>query len=241
MNKALDSEKIQYKIVRSNRKTVAIQILEDGNVKVSAPFSVTKKQIDEIIKDKISWILKKQEELKRIYIEKNIDRKFEDGEKISYLGKEFSLKIIKAKEYIQPKVVIDNDNMVIYINEKFIDKDAKENIRNIIKKWLVERFRDVAVDRIKKYSFLIGVNPTKITIREQKTRWGSCSSKGNINLNWKLVMAPMEVIDYVIVHELCHMIEMNHSKNYWNIVSTVMPDYKNHRKWLKENGHKLGI
>ncbi|NLI59245.1 MAG: M48 family metallopeptidase [Clostridium sp.] len=241
MNKALDSEKIQYKIVRSNRKTVAIQLLEDGNVKVSAPFSVTKKQIDEIIKDKISWILKKQEELKRIYIEKNIDRKFEDGEKISYLGKEFSLKIIKAKEYIQPKVVIDNDNMVIYINEKFIDKDAKENIRNIIKKWLVERFRDVAVDRIKKYSFLIGVNPTKITIREQKTRWGSCSSKGNINLNWKLVMAPMEVIDYVIVHELCHMIEMNHSKNYWNIVSTVMPDYKNHRKWLKENGHKLGI
>lgn len=241
MNKALDSEKIQYKIVRSNRKTVAIQLLEDGNVEVSAPFSVTKKQIDEIIKDKISWILKKQEELKRIYIEKNIDRKFEDGEKISYLGKEFSLKIIKAKEYIQPKVVIDNDNMVIYINEKFIDKDAKENIRNIIKKWLVERFRDVAVDRIKKYSFLIGVNPTKITIREQKTRWGSCSSKGNINLNWKLVMAPMEVIDYVIVHELCHMIEMNHSKNYWNIVSTVMPDYKNHRKWLKENGHKLGI
>lgn len=241
MNKALDSEKIQYKIVRSNRKTVAIQLLEDGNVKVSAPFSVTKKQIDEIIKDKISWILKKQEELKRIYIEKNIDRKFEDGEKISYLGKEFSLKIIKAKEYIQPKVVIDNDNMVIYINEKFIDKDAKENIRNIIKKWLVERFRDVAVDRIKKYSFLIGVNPTKITIREQKTRWGSCSSKGNINLNWKLVMAPMEVIDYVIVHELCHMIEMNHSKNYWNIVSTVMPDYKNHRKWLKENGPKLGI
>jgi predicted metal-dependent hydrolase len=78
MNKALDSEKIQYKIVRSNRKTVAIQLLEDGNVKVSAPFSVTKKQIDEIIKDKISWILKKQEELKRIYIEKNIDRKFED-------------------------------------------------------------------------------------------------------------------------------------------------------------------
>ena len=107
-------------------------------MKVSAPFSVTKKQIDEIIKDKISWILKKQEELKRIYIEKNIDRKFEDGEKISYLGKEFSLKIIKAKEYIQQKVVIDNDNMVIYINEKFIDKDDKENIRNIIKNGLLK-------------------------------------------------------------------------------------------------------
>ncbi|HHX18710.1 MAG TPA: M48 family metallopeptidase [Clostridium sp.] len=241
MNETLESEKIEYKLVRSNRKTVSIQLLEDGDVKVSAPFSVTKTQIDEIIKGKLSWILKKQEELKRIYKEKNVDRKFEDGEKICYLGEEYSLKIIKTKEVSQSKVVIDNDNMVIYINEKFIDKDDKENIRNIIKKWLVERFRDVAADRIKKYSFLIGVNPTKITIREQKTRWGSCSSKGSINLNWKLVMAPMKVVEYVIVHELCHMIEMNHSKDYWNIVSSIMPHYKNHRKWLKENGHKLGI
>jgi predicted metal-dependent hydrolase len=241
MSKALDSGKIKYEIVRSNRKTVAIQLREDGSIKVSAPFSVTKNQIDEIIEEKLSWILKKQEELKRIQRERNVYRKFEDGEKISYLGKEYILKIIKTEEDVRPKVVIDNHYMVIYISEKFIGEDARGNIRNVIKKWLVERFRDIAAEKIKKYSILIGVNPTKITIREQKTRWGSCSSKGSINLNWKLVMAPMEVIDYVIVHELCHMIEMNHSKNYWKIVSSIMPDYKNHRKWLKENGHKLLI
>lgn len=240
-NKILANKKVQYKTVHSNRKTIAIQLLEDGSIKVSAPFSVTKNQIDEIIEDKRSWILKKQEELKRICKEKNVDRKFEDGEKISYLGKNYSLKIIKAKEDIQSKVVIENDNMVIYINEKFISEDSKEYKRNIIKKWLIERFRDIIIKKIEKYSICIGVNPTKITIREQKTRWGSCSSKGSINLNWKLVMAPIEVIDYIIVHELCHMIEMNHSKKYWNIVSSIMPDYDEYRKWLKENGHKLGI
>lgn len=241
MNKALESGKIQYKIVRSNRKTVAIQLLEDGFVKVSAPFGVTESEIDEIVNNKLSWILKKQEELKRIYREKNVDRKFEDGEKISFLGREYRLKIVKTKKDIKPEVVIDNDNMIIYINEKFIDKDTKENIRKLLKKWFIERFREIAAKRIEKYSILIGVTPSKITIREQKTRWGSCSSKGSINLNWKLVMAPMEVVDYVIVHELCHMIEMNHSREYWNIVSSVMPDYKKYKKWLKENGHKLGI
>lgn len=253
INKISGNEEIQYKTVRSNRKTVAIHILEDGSVKVSAPFNVTENQIDEIINEKISWILKKQEQLKRIYKEKNVDRKFEDGEKISYLGKDYSLKIIKTKKDVQTEVVIDNENMVIYINENFIEKDnkdsegskdstdSKEHIRNIIKKWFIERFRDIILERIEKYSSVIGVTPTKITIREQKTRWGSCSSKGSINLNWKLVMAPMKVIDYVIVHELCHMIEMNHSKNYWNVVSTIMPDYDEYRKWLKENGYKLGI
>jgi len=89
------------------------------------------------------------------------------------------------------------------------------------------------------FSPKIGVCPRKLTVREQKTRWGSCSSKGNISLNWKLVMAPMEVIDYVIVHELCHMKEMNHSKNYWNIVKSIIPDFELRRKWLKDNGHRL--
>ncbi|MDQ2087472.1 SprT family zinc-dependent metalloprotease [Herbivorax sp. ANBcel31] len=241
MDVTLDGVKIQYELVRSNRKTVAIKLSEDGNIKVSAPFGVTQNQIDEIIKDKLSWILKKQQELKKLYREKNVKRTFENGERISYLGKEYFLEIVEVIEDSKPKVVINDGNMVIYINERCIVKDKSREIRNIIKMWLVERFRDIAIERIEKYKSIIRVSPKKITIREQKTRWGSCSSKGSINLNWKLVMAPMEVLDYVIVHELCHMREMNHSKNYWKIVSSIMPDYTEHRKWLKENGHKLGI
>lgn len=85
----------------------------------------------------------------------------------------------------------------------------------------------------------LGVTYNTITIRDQKTRWGSCSSKGNLSFNWRLILAPPKVLDYVVVHELCHRREMNHSPRFWALVESVMPDYKQHRKWLKDNGDKL--
>lgn len=85
----------------------------------------------------------------------------------------------------------------------------------------------------------LGVSYCTITIRDQKTRWGSCSSKGNLSFNWRLILAPPKVLDYVVVHELCHRREMNHSPRFWALVQSMMPDYKQHRKWLKENGDRL--
>ena len=82
---------------------------------------------------------------------------------------------------------------------------------------------------------------TRISIRAQKTRWGSCSSKGTLSFNWKLLLAPQEVIDYVVIHELCHLCEMNHSDRFWALVESIQPDYKLHRKWLKDNGHTLEL
>ena len=89
------------------------------------------------------------------------------------------------------------------------------------------------------YARLIGVTYGRISIREQKTRWGSCSSKGNLNFNWRLIFAPEEVVDYIVVHELAHRKEMNHSRAFYNVVASVLPDYKVQEKWLKENGEKL--
>lgn len=89
------------------------------------------------------------------------------------------------------------------------------------------------------YAELLGVSYGKITIRDQKTRWGSCSAKGNLNFNWRLMLAPPRVLDYVVVHELCHRREMNHSKAFWNTVETILPDYKELRKWLRDNGNSL--
>lgn len=94
-------------------------------------------------------------------------------------------------------------------------------------------------ERAAYYAEIIGVTYGKITIREQKSRWGSCSSRGNLNFNWKLVLAPPEVLDYVVVHELCHRLQMNHSPEFWNEVERVLPDYQKRRKWLKENGWLL--
>ncbi len=95
--------------------------------------------------------------------------------------------------------------------------------------------------RVAYYAGLLGVDYNTITIRDQKTRWGSCSSKGNLSFSWRLILAPPKVLDYVVVHELCHRREMNHSPRFWALVESIIPDYKTHRKWLKENGEKLSI
>lgn len=99
--------------------------------------------------------------------------------------------------------------------------------------------RDIFTQKTAYYAALMGVVYGRISIREQKTRWGSCSSTGNLNFNWRLIFAPEEVLDYVVVHELAHRREMNHSKAFYDIVAEIMPDYKKQRKWLKENGQKL--
>lgn len=107
----------------------------------------------------------------------------------------------------------------------------------------IQQLADAALQdipqRVRKYAALIGVTVGRITIRNQKTRWGSCSSKGNLNFNCLLMLCPEEVRDYVVVHELCHRKELNHSTRFWNEVARVMPDYAQHRKWLKENGGSL--
>lgn len=106
---------------------------------------------------------------------------------------------------------------------------------------LEENYKKMAKDILKKrldyYCEIMGVEYTALSVRNQKTRWGSCSSKRSISLNYKLIFAPMSVMDYVIVHELCHLLEMNHSKAFWNQVERVLPDYKVAKKWLRENGH----
>ena len=99
--------------------------------------------------------------------------------------------------------------------------------------------RDIFTRKTEYYARIMGISYGRIAIREQNTRWGSCSSKGNLNFNWRLILAPEEVLDYVVVHELAHRREMNHSRAFYAVVESVLPDYRRARKWLKENGHTL--
>ncbi len=94
-------------------------------------------------------------------------------------------------------------------------------------------------NRVAYYHTITGGEYTSITIRDQKTRWGSCSSTGTLSFNYRLIFAPPRILDYVVVHELCHLTHMNHSKDFWNMVASVMPEYKVHRKWLREHGNDL--
>ena len=191
---------MNVKIIRSNRKTLAIQINPDLSVTVRAPIYASQREIERILKEKEGWIQKHIEKIR----EQEAKRKEMYGEKGEY-GKS------AEREYLS--------------NEE-IHKLAEKALEYIPK-------------RVSYFAKQIGVTYGKITIRNQKTRWGSCSRKGNLNFNCLLMLTPPEVIDYVVVHELCHRKEMNHSGAFWAEVEKVIPDYKEQVKWLKENGGKI--
>ena len=180
---------MEVKIIRSRRKTVGIQVNEDLTVTVRAPLRVSKKEIDRILKEKESWILK------------SIERMKERAEKV---------------------------------READLTRLTESEVR-----LLADEALKVIPERVAYFSKLAGVTYGRITIRNQKTRWGSCSSKGNLNFNCLLMLTPPEVIDYVVVHELCHRKEMNHSKQFWSEVEKILPDYKKQEKWLKNEGSLL--
>ncbi len=180
-------EKITFDVIRSSRKTIAIEIRPDATVLVRAPLKMKDAEIQKFVKEKENWILTHLE---------------------------------KAKER-------QNES-------KNVEKLSPEEIRK-----LADLALKVIPVKVSHYAGLMKVRYGRITIRNQKTRWGSCSSKGNLNFNCLLMLAPDEVVDYVVVHELCHLIEMNHSKAFWDQVEKVMPDYRIHRKWLKDHGNEL--
>lgn len=122
-----------------------------------------------------------------------------------------------------------------YRKEKPLSADLSEAKRNVY----IRKAKETITKRASYFARLMGVSYRNITIREQKTRWGSCSSEKNLNFNWKLILAPPEVLDYVVIHELCHLKEMNHSKAFWDEVEKVMPEYETYKLWLKENGWRL--
>ena len=178
-------QNIDITIIRSNRKTIAIQINPDLTVTVRAPRRATQREIERILKEKEPWIRKHIEQFRE-----------------------------KQMQYDQQKMAI--------LSNEDIRQLAKDAVEYIPK-------------RVGHFAKIIGVDYGRITIRNQKTRWGSCSSKGNLNFNCLLMLTPPEVIDYVVVHELCHRKEMNHSKAFWREVEKVIPNYKEYVEWLKNS------
>lgn len=230
-------DKIEYTLVRSNRKTIGIKINEKGEVKVTAPFFVSEKDIFQIVDKKAEWIIQKVKNIKMHNVD-NVEREFISGDKFLYLGKEYSLEVVE-KDVYPAEMSMTKDTFTVSIPPRLPAEDRKLLIKETMLKWYKMQFTEIVKDRIEKYGGHLKVVPCKVVIKDQKTRWGSCSSKGNINLNWRLVMAPIAVIDYVVVHELCHLKIMNHSQEFWNLVKSTLPNALEGRQWLKTNGYRL--
>lgn len=230
-----NGEVVEFQLILSKRKTMSIEILQNGVVKVRAPIGIDKDRIiDQVIK-KGDWIIAKRDGAKERFSNKPI-RDFKNGEKFLYLGKEYSFKVIIDNRIKKIRVSIIEDEIIIESYTKEVNK---------IKKALELWYRDMAIKKIRErvsyYEKYYSMKPRSIKVKEQKRRWGSCTYYNDLLFNWKIIMAPVEVIDYVVVHEMTHMIHKNHSKDYWNEVSRIMPNYKIRSNWLKENGIKLDI
>ena len=213
------------KIVRSKRKTIALIVQPNGELLVRAPQRATQRQINAMLEKHAEWIAKKQAEVKARPVV-NPPRQLVAGEKFFFLGQQYSLEIVNLTK---PALRL-NGNFQL---SKSVQGEAKAHFE----KWYKKEARHIFNERVAFYAEKHGFDVKQVKLSSARTRWGSCSSKGYINLTWRLVMAPLEIIDYVVVHELCHLREANHSSAFWAQVAAIVPDYKSRRKWLKENGH----
>tara|TARA_B100001175_G_scaffold317059_1_gene332700 strand:- start:1528 stop:2241 length:714 start_codon:yes stop_codon:yes gene_type:complete len=217
-------------IKRTNRlKTISLQV-KNQEVVLSVPRFVSDGEIDNIIERKINWINNK------LAIEKtnslDIKRKYENGDKFLYFGSEYSL-IIKDSNI---------DNVYLYKNNIIVEVNNNINatyIRNILKTWYISESKKYLIKTNSYYEILIGVEANKLLFGKYKSKWGSCNSKKIISYDWRIIMAPLEVIHYLIIHELCHIKYLNHSNNFWNTVEKYMANYKLQKQWLKTNSNKL--
>lgn len=218
------------KIVRSKRKTIALVVTPDAQLIVRAPNETSLEYIEWLIDKKKIWIKQKFDHVKKLN-EIHKKKQYRNGEGFLYLGKWLRLRIERDQE--QP-IIFDGD----YI---FIDELYLPNAENLLTAWYKEMSRQVLTERVNWFVKCYGFNYTKVTITDAQKRWGSCGRNNTINFSWRLVMAPLEVIDYVVVHELCHTLERNHSDKFWIKVRTILPKFKNSIQWLEQNQRLMDI
>jgi predicted metal-dependent hydrolase len=216
------------KIIRSRRRTVALEITDDAKLLVRAPLKSSLKYIEEVIAKNNIWIAKKQFLAKK----RNIlfkPKQFVAGEKFLYLGQEYPLQII------------DVHNDICLEDFLLVPQKLSTNIREHIIAWYKKQAAEVITKRVEYYSGLAGLHHSGIKLSEAKTKWASCNADNSLTFVWRLVMAPLATIDYVVVHELAHIDVKNHSRKFWNKVASIFPGYKKERRWLRENGRALLI
>jgi Predicted metal-dependent hydrolase len=213
-------------IIRSKRKTIALVVTRDATLVVRAPFRTPNEYIEGIVSKNSRWIQQKMAQV----ASKPPKKEFVDGEGLLFLGKTYRLQVIPRSA---------ND---IELKDKiYVSEGALPFIDQLLAQWYRNQASKKIRERCSWYAKNTGYEPRSIRITNARKRWGSCGSKGTLNFSWRLVLAPLEVIDYVIVHELVHLDQPNHSKLFWNKLRIILPDFEKRKNWLKDNEKLLEI
>ena len=219
-------------IFSKKRKTLSIQINPNG-IKIRSSYWMPENEIKKFLFQNDKWIRKKLTEQK-IKIKPNL--KIINNQKIILSGEDYYLKI---NSHLIQKPELKNNSLIICNNIDGIKSFG--SLRNQVE-YIIRNFSyDFLYTRTQYFSKIINVEPLSIKVKNYKSRWGSCSAKGDISYNWKIIFAPLKIIDYLIIHELSHLVFFNHSKRFWLKVEEYQPDFKENRKWLKDNSYKLDI
>jgi len=224
---------LKIEVLRSRRKTSALQIV--GNqLQIRVPNRVRDRKIVEILEKKERWIRNKAIELQNQPLTK--EREYISGESFPLFGRDLKLKVLEGRK-VGTQLI--DDYLLTTVRSSESGDLRKSRIKTYIEKWYVKEAYKRLEEKVIKYSQIIRVSPREMKVRNYKTRWGSCDNKGRLTFNFHLIKAPHTIVDYVVIHELCHIIQPNHSKFFWDEVAKFDPFFKNHKKWLKGHGNIL--
>lgn len=214
---------MEYKLIRKKRKTLGIKISLEGDILVYAPHKATLGSIESLLAEKEEWVRRTRARI--------LEGLNQERDKVPFLGRKYNMNVI-AGSGKKAGIAFDGSEFHVYCG-------ADGDVKGALYGWYKEELLRIVTIRIGELSAAMGVKPNRIGVRAQKTIWGSCSYDNNISINLKLALAPTEIIDYILVHELCHIKHKNHSSEFWLAVESVMPDYRQRRCWLKEHGYSL--
>ena len=216
---------------RKRRKTISLQISDKSELVIAAPYFTPISEINRFVQEKQNWINKAIQKHKESVI-KNKEKEYTTGEKFYYLGESFPLEI-----FFEP---LENAGVVFWNNHFYLNAQENKALRkHYFVFWYKKKAREYFSQRVDFYCKMLKIQAGNIRITSAERRWGSCSEDNNLAFSFKLMMAKPEVIDYVVVHELMHIKEKSHSAKFWQLVESAMPQYKLHRRWLKDNNHKF--
>ena len=233
----LENHQLTYHVIsQKNRKSVQVKILTSTHLQITAPNNFPHASIEKILHEKSNWIVKQILNLSTV-MANPINKSIVHGATVLYLGIPHTL-VFTSSFDSRPTIYLQNHQIIIHM-PTMNTAQTTPLAESLLQQWYLTNARNILTAKTSLWAAKINVKPQRITIKDQKTRWGSCSSMGNLNYNWRIVMAPPEVIDYLVIHELCHLRVPNHSALFWGEVAQFSPKFKSHRTWLQTNSTLL--
>lgn len=231
-------ETIYFDLIYKKQKTMRIFIDLYGNVEVQAPKGTSEDRVLQLLEEKWEQVLQKRKEMKERLagMDGEMRRVYDHGETFLYLGNSYPIQVFQESDIPQDYVVFEGNKLHIYVKQL-----EDERIQTALKRFYYQQCKALVEKSIRNNQHNFKMKPRSIRINDSKTTWGTCDAKQQLTFNWKLAMAPLKVIEYVVIHEMCHMVHLNHDRSFWRLVGKIQPDYEQQEKWLALSSWKMNV